>query len=242
MNDRNSRFSRRAVSLPALVVGLGLLWCGSAGAQVNLLQNGDFDTAPLGPTNWTILYLHGGPDSWEIKGRTTPSTVHNNGIGTGSMYDGTFRPIDQKLAHACFTQTVTNLTTNRVYQLVGHMRQDWWKGTGVDTNGAPNNLTGKYRVYIEVIGGQGAPTQDGRASVFATNNLTYCTGHNYDPETNIDPPYAYATIIWRPFYANQTPDAKGKIEVRLHYNMVGGVEWDKCFLMAAYFDAISLTY
>jgi len=205
-----------------LALGFACLLCASASAQ-NLLKNGNFDTAPLGPTNWTVLYLVGGPDSWEMKDRATPSFYHH-----GSFYDATFRPIDQKLAHACFTQTVTNLTPDYPYLVSGKMREDFWKGVG-------DPKRGKYLVYIEVIGGQGTPNSEGRTSLIATNN--------FDPDANIDD-VRYPTDIWRDYTVRQTPDANRKIEVRLHYNMVsseGSVEWDKCWLMAGYFDAISLT-
>jgi hypothetical protein len=220
MNDSNSRFSRRAFSLPALVLGLGLLWCGSAGAQVNLLKNGDFDTAPLGPTNWTILYLHGGPDSWEIKDRVTPYEYHN-----GSFYDAAFRPIDQKLAHACFTQTVTNLQAGYPYKLSAIMREDWWANPS-------DAKRDKFLVYIEVIGGQGTPTEDGRASVLAVAT----------DQSNLDAPYTFPNDTWLTFTNQQTPDANRKIEIRLHHKMVGYAEFDKCMQMSGMFDLVSLTY
>ena len=50
-----------------------------------------------------------------------------------------------------------------------------------------------------------------------------------------------ATGIWRTFYAQQTPDARGNIEVRVHYNKVGAAIYDKTWTSAAYFDDISLT-
>jgi hypothetical protein len=205
-----------------MILGFALLVCGSASAQVNLLKNGNFDTEPLGPTNWTVLYFHGGPDDWEIRDRTTPSAGYHN----GSFYDAQFRPAAQKLAHACFTQTVTNLTLGHTYNISGMMREDWWK--------APNDaLRDKYLVYLEVIGGLGAANSEGRMSVLATSP---------GPTNEIDAPFTYPTYVWRTFTAQQTPDANRKIEVRLHYEMLGYVEWDKCWLMSGFFDAISLTY
>lgn len=72
--------------------------------------------------------------------------------------------------------------------------------------------------------------------MLAANDLTDAGG---DPEPNIDPPYTYPTMIWRPFYAQQTPDADGKIEVRLHYNKVGYTIYDKPWISAASFDDLS---
>jgi hypothetical protein len=216
-------------ALPALALGATLLFNTSAGAQ-NLLQNGDFELpAHDVVTNWTVGYLIGGPDDWELKdhsrgGARRPSTY----------YGAYFRPLCQKLCHAYFTQTVSNLTVGHTYHFVGHMQEDWWK--------APNDaLRDKYLVYIEVIGGQGAPVAScgtSRCSVLATNDLTDSNG---EPEPNIDPPYTYPTYIWRAFFADQTPDAEGKIEIRLHYNKIAYTTYDKPWISAASFDDCSLT-
>jgi hypothetical protein len=208
-----------------LLLGFCFLIGGSAGAQ-NLLSNGDFEY-PLGPTNWTVAYVHGGPDDFEIKDRNRGGARLSS-----TMYGGCFRVLTLKLAHAYFTQTVTNLTPSHAYHFVGHMKEDWWKA-------ANDALRNKYLVYIEVIGGQGAPTADGRFSVIATNNLANSAG---SPEPNIDPPYTYPTIVWRPFYATQTPDTNRTIEVRLHYNKIGFTTYEKPWSSAASYDDCSLTW
>ncbi|MCX8091357.1 MAG: hypothetical protein N3I86_10605 [Verrucomicrobiae bacterium] len=190
----------------------------------NLLKNADFEQ-PLGPTNWTVVYLHGGPEDFEIKDRSRGGARRPS-----TFYGAYFRPLTVRLAHAYFTQTVTNLTPGRAYNFVGHMKQDWWK---VD-----DPLRDKYKVYIELIGGQGTPLPDGRFSVIATNNLTDSSGN---PEPNIEPPYIHPTIVWRPFYAQQTPDSNRCIEVRLHYDKVGFTIYDKLWIMAGSFDDLSLT-
>lgn len=218
--------SHSASCAQVLVLG-GLFLLGvSAGAQ-NLLSNGDFEQ-PLGPTNWTVGYLHGGPDDWEIKDRSRGGERR-----PAQFYGGYFRVISQKLAHAYFTQTVSNLTAGQAYNFVGHMREDWWKS-------ADDALRDKYLVYIELIGGQGTPLEcgDGRSSVVATNDLTESDG-SYNAD--IDPPYTYATYPWRPFYAQQTPDSRGRIEVRLHYNKIAYTTYDKPWISAAAFDDCSLT-
>jgi hypothetical protein len=221
--------SLSSIHLPSclrLAFGLALFLGASAGAQ-NYLKNGDFEQAPLGPTNWTVGYLHGGPDDWEIKDRNRGGSRR-----ASQFYGGYLRVLTLKLAHAYFTQTVTNLQANHEYSFVGHMREDWWKA-------ANDALRDKYLVYIEVIGGQGTPTTDGRYSVIATNDLTNSSG---DADTNIDYPYTYATYDWRPFYAKQTPDAQGKIEVRLHYNKISFTIYDKTWISAASYDDCALTY
>ena len=225
MSESKSLFSHTQHAWHGWVLGLALLVGASAGAQ-NFLKNGDFEQ-PLGPTNWTVGYLHGGPDDWQIKDRS------RGGSRRAAWYGGYFRVLTLKLAHAYFTQTVSNLTSGYAYNFVGHMKQDWWK--------TDDPLRSKYLVYIELIGGQGTPLPcgDGRFSVIATNNLTDSSD---EPEPNIDPPYTYPTIIWRPFYAQQTPDANGNIEVRLHYNKISYTIYDKTWSSAASFDDCSLTW
>ena len=61
-------------------------------------------------------------------------------------------------------------------------------------------------------------------------------------QSNLDAPYTFPNDTWRTFTEQQTPDANRKIEIRLHYNMVGYAEFDKCVLMTGKFDLISLTY
>jgi hypothetical protein len=206
------------IAVQGLLVSFAFLLCASASAQ-NLLKNGDFEQ-PLGPTNWTVAYLHGGPEDWEIKDRSRGGSRH------AAWYGGYFRAITLKLAHACFTQTVTNLTPGHLYTVSGWMRQDWWHGPAVD-----DSKRDKYRVYIEAIGGQGNPTPDGRASTIATT----------PPDADIDAPYTFPTDIWRAFTAQQTPDTNRKIEVRLHYYKVDFCIYDKTYTSAASYDDISLT-
>ena len=216
--------------LLGLAAGLTFLACGSASAQ-NKLKNGDFEIAPIGAgnpaTNWSVAYPHGGPDDWEIKDRSRGGARRPS-----TFYGAYFRRYCQKPCHAYFTQTVSNLDTNHTYNFVVHMKEDWWK--------APDDaLRDKYLVWAEVIGGQGDPLPcgDGRSSVIAVNDLTDSNGGS---ETNIDPPYTYPTIIWRPFYAQQTPDANGKIEVRLHYWHRSYTTYDKTWTSAASYDDCSL--
>lgn len=226
-NSLSSLFRRTAV--PGLLLGVGFFLVGASASAQNLIKNGDFER-PLGPTNWTVAYVFGGADDWEIKDRIRAASMYPQGSAT-KFFGGCFRPLTVKLAHAYFTQTVTNLTPGHVYQFSGNMWEDWWK--------APNDaLRDKFLVYIEVIGGQGTPLPDGRFSMVATNNLTNSTGN---PDANIDAPYTYPTIIWRPFYTQQIPDSNRNIEVRMHYNKIAFAIYDKTWTSAAYFDDIELT-
>jgi len=216
------------VAVLGLLLSCGLFFGVAASAQ-NLLKNGDFEQR-LGPTNWTVLHLFGGPDDFEIQNRIRGASRYSQ-VNANKFFGGCFRPLTLKLAHACFSQTVTNLTPDHVYEFAGNMREDWWKS-------AAEPMTNKLLVYMEVIGGRGTPLPDGRYSLIATNDLTDSGGN---ANSDINPPYTYATGIWRPYYTQQTPDAHGNIEVRIHYNKVDFAIYDKTWISAAYFDDISLT-
>lgn len=215
MKRESLLFHYNKFAAQTLLLSFAFLLCGSASAQ--LLKNGDFEQ-PLGPTNWTVLYLHGGPDDFQIKDRC------RDGSRSGAWFGGYFRPITQKVAHACFTQTVTNLTPDHVYNFSGYMTEGWWK--------APDDaLRNQFLVYIEVIGGQGNPLADGRFSVLAVATDT----------SNLDAPYTYPNNTWLQFTTQQTPDANRKIEVRLHYNKINFCIYDKTYIMQGAYDDISLT-
>jgi hypothetical protein len=228
-NKFSLSISRWLIAAPKLLFGLALLFCASAGAQ-NLLKNGDFEQ-PLGTTNWTVMYLHGGPQDWETKGRSRQGSLHS------AWYGGYFRPITLKMAHVCFAQTITNLTPGHPYNLSGAMKHER------SNYGADDLFRDVFLVYMEAIGGRGTPTADGRFSVLATNGLMDINGTpeaELDPP-HIDPPYTYTTLVWRGFDEVQTPDANRKIEVRLHYYKVGFNTYDKTWISGACFDDISLT-
>jgi hypothetical protein len=198
----------RRMRLSGLLLGcLGFL-CASASAPAQTL------------TNWALGYLHGGADDFDVKDTTRLI----------------LRPVGTiRVAHAYFTSTVTNLDTNHLYTLTGHMSEGWWRGdqgTGYDPVG--DGHRDKFLVYIEVIGGLGNPTPDGRASLLATNAAPVYPGY---PDL-----IYYATDSASATYAvQQKPDASGKIEVRLHYDKVGGVIYDKNWIMHADFGTITLT-
>jgi hypothetical protein len=230
--DMKTKFlslSHRRLATPGLLLSLALFLCASASAQ-NLLKNGDFEQ-PLGPTNWTVMYLHGGRSDWEVKGRNRKGSLH------AAWYGGYFRPITLKMAHACYTQTITNLTPGHAYTVGGAMKHERYNYAGDDL------FRDTFLVYMEAIGGRGAPTSDGRFSILATNGLMDINGvpeDQLDPP-HIDPPYTYTTLVWRGYEEMQTPDAKGRIEIRLHYYKVGFCIYDKTYISGACFDDIYLT-
>ena len=226
-NTFSLTIARYQLTAQALLAGFAFMLCISATAQ-NLLKNGDFEQ-PLGPTNWTVKYLFGGTNEFEIHDRIRGASMYSQASAI-RFFGGCFRPKTLKLGHAYFTQTVTNLTPGHEYYFVGNMMEDWWKKL--------SPLRNKFLVYMEVLGGQGNPLPDGRFSMVATNDFYDSTGNS---ETNIDAPFTYATGVWRPFYAQQTPDANRRIEVRMHYNKIDFAIYDKTYTSAAYFDDLWLT-
>lgn len=131
------------LAVPASLLAFALSLCCSASAQ-NLLKNGDFQQ-PLGPTNWTVLYLHGDDEDFEVKDRSAISS--HTASASSTDFGAQLRPSTDKLAHACFSQTVSNLQPGHAYTLSG-----WMKWVGPEE--FPNSLQ-TYRVYFQAIGGQG---------------------------------------------------------------------------------------
>ncbi len=124
----------------------------------------------------------------------------------------------------------------------GHIRSrtDWTTRTYFTqtvsglTNGTTYHLSGymrctmnddKFRVSIETVGGNGDPTGDGRFSLRTPDAVTN------KPQTQ--------------YFLDQTPDANGKIEVRLRFEKramtPGPVSYPKFTQYSAYFDDFSLT-
>ncbi len=185
MNKGNPLFSLHQSAVRALVLGFGLWLCGSVNAQQNLLGNPSFES-PLGvgTTNWTIHYIQGGPDDFEIKDRTTaaatnrPAQDNDRGIH--------FRPSTWKLAHAYFSQTISGLQAGHSYKVTGSI----W-GESATFNNAPTT----YRVYFEAIGGLGTVSSPDAPNAPGSSRAVYSI--------------------------YQTPDADGKIEIRLQFDKFG---------------------
>jgi len=180
-----------------------------------------YDPAWKTTGNWMIAYTWGGPDDWEVKDRGT--YVHGGTINGPNYFSAALRPAHNKWMHAFYTQTITNLQAGHSYSVSGWMKEDRWKA--VD-----DPLRDEMLVYIEVIGGQGDPTPEGRTSVL-------CVATD---QSNLDSPYTYPSTAWLQFTNRQTPDANGEIEFRLHFKKPSWVLWDKLERMGAYFDDIAL--
>jgi len=208
MNSKMLFSHRYPNRVHALLLGVGLFVLGATAAWAQVL------------TNWTLGYLHGGADDFDVK-------------DTNRLI---LRPVGTiRLAHAYLTHTVTDLDTNHLYAVSGHMWEGWWRGdqgTGYDPIG--DGKRDKFLVYIEAIGSLGDPKPDGRASLLATNPSPIYPGF---PDL-----IYYATDNKGINYSvQQKPDANGKIEVRLHYNKVGQVIYDKCWEMHGVFSSVSVT-
>jgi hypothetical protein len=193
-----------------LLVGFALLLCNSAAAQ-NLLGNPSFES-PLaaGATNWTIHYVHGSPDDFTIKDRTTSADRRRaQQANTRGLH---FRPSTSKMSHAYASQTLSGLQVGHTYHV-----SSWIGCESRDFGNAPTT----YRVYFEAIGGLGPVRSPDAPNVPGDAN---------------QPPSGESYTI------DQTPDASGKIEIRLHFEKFRFCTYDKLVLINGYFDDLSVTY
>jgi hypothetical protein len=141
--------SRGQIAACRLLLAGVLLVAGSVHAQ-NLLKNGDFES-PLDPwdptgltggkTNWTLVYVSGGPGDFVMKDRSTEAS--HNGYTEHGVH---LRPASEWWCHAYFTQTVTNLMPGSNYVCTGWINKRY--------------LNVKDHTYIELLGGS-----DGTVSV-----------------------------------------------------------------------------
>ena len=197
------------IAAQVLLVGSCFLLGSSVSAQQNLLGNPSFESQlGVGTTNWTVVYVQGGPNDFEIKDRTT--VADRNPAALQNTRGAHLRARTNKDAHAYFSQTVTNLVPGHAYTVEGDVR--WHGGSANGFGNAPII----YRVYFEAIGGQN-PARSPDV-----------------PDDNIDG--------WLHYSVTQTPDAGGKIEVRLHLDKFRFCIYDKMTMINAYFDNFSVTY
>ena len=144
MNNKSwfSLFTQSA--LRGLLPGLAFLLCASVPAQ-NLLKNGSFEN-PIDPegssgtTNWTVVYVYGGPADFAYADRSTEACKSDD----GGSYGAAFRPNHCWHMHAYHKQVVTNLTPGAKYTLSGYMHM------GYDND--------KVSVYIAMYGGSDGTT------------------------------------------------------------------------------------
>ena len=123
-----------------------------------------------------------------------------------------FRPSTSQLSHAYASQTISGLQVGHTYHISG-----WIACESRDFGNA--SIT--YRVYFEAIGGLGTVSSPDAPNVAGDAN---------------NPPSGDSYTI------DQTPDASGKIEIRLHFDKFRFCTYDKLVLINGYFDDFSLTY
>jgi hypothetical protein len=115
--------SLRLLAAPGWLLGLALLTGTWAGAQ-NFVRNPDFN-APLGPDNWTIVYVSPSSEAdFYIHDRST--LAHRDrvfGTWDGNYFGLHFRPYTCGLMEAYATQTITNLAPGGTYVASAWMTQ-----------------------------------------------------------------------------------------------------------------------
>jgi hypothetical protein len=128
-----------------LLLGLALLWGASAGAQ-ELMLNGNFEAPFPGTdptTNWTLVYVDGGPADFAIAGQTTEASRAGGGRGAH------LRASHWNFSHAYFKQVVRTGITNGGRYLLSIQKM---KAGFENYDGIPPE-TGKVRVYMTAISG-----------------------------------------------------------------------------------------
>jgi hypothetical protein len=140
--------SRSFRGLPALLSAAMLLGA-SAGAQ-DLLQNGTFEAPFPGSdatTNWTLVYVDGGPGDFAIAGQSTEASRAGNNDAFGAQ----FRANNWNFAHAYFKQIVrNNAITNGGYYLLSIQKMQ----TGFKFS-EETDSSGKYKLegFMAAISG-----------------------------------------------------------------------------------------
>jgi hypothetical protein len=149
----------RQLAARGLVLSCLCLLVFSASAQT--IQNPGFES-PLDPwdpaglsggkTNWTLVYVCGGPGDLALKDRSRAS-AHTGSLGAH------FRPATEWTNHAYFVQTVTNLTPSASYVVSGWIRLTF--------------VQAKWHVYIETLGGPSGTTSVRSPDPSATGWVQY---------------------------------------------------------------------
>ena len=148
---------------------LGCAWLLVASARAQTIQNAGFESAldPWDPaglsggkTNWTLVYLAGGPGGFAMKDRSRAS-AHSGLLGVH------LRPATEGTNHAYFSQVVSNLNPNASYTVSG-----WTRLTFVQA---------KWHVYFEALGGPSGTTSAVSAAPSTTGWIQYSVTNNATP-------------------------------------------------------------
>jgi hypothetical protein len=168
------QFPRSLRHLPATggsLLGLALFLFGPASAQ-ELLQNGNFEAPFPGSdatTNWTLVYVDGGPGDFAIAGQTTEASTKGGGRGAH------LRPNNWNYAHAYFKQIVRNGITNGGQYLLSIQKMR--AGFKYADEGPPYKL----RVYMAAISGTSSNWVSG-----STTNIGYSMVVTGSPSRSIE--------------------------------------------------------
>ena len=130
------------VAVAGVLLGLAVLGSLSAVSATPAVPNGNFES-PLnvGPANWKVAYVVGGPSDFGVKGRTTAARYG------GSGYGGALKPFHDAPMHAYLTQTISNLVPGADYAVTSWMIQP---GQGDE------GWYSKVHVYCETLGALGS--------------------------------------------------------------------------------------
>jgi hypothetical protein len=171
--------------------------------------------SPLSTNDWVVQFSAPG----------IPSTDAYGGPGDFAIADRTTEGSRIAGGYGAHLRSRTDWTTRAYFtQTVSGLTA----GTNYHLSGymkISNNDTTNFFAYFEAVGGSGTPTQDGRFSVRTPNATIGSTQTQY--------------------FLDQTPDANGKIEVRLRFVKIamkpGAVSYPKFVQYSVYFDDFSLT-
>jgi hypothetical protein len=171
--------------------------------------------SPLSTNDWVVQFSAPG----------IPSTEAYGGPGDFAIADRTTEGSRIEGGYGGHIRSRTDWTTRAYFrQTVSNL-----------TLGATYHLSGYMKIsendttnfvaFFEAVGGTGTPTADGRFSVRTPNATTGSTQTQY--------------------FLDQTPDSRGKIEVRLRFTKIamtpGAVSYPKMVRYSVYFDDFVLT-
>jgi len=178
----------------------------------NFVRNPDFE-GPLGPDNWTVVYVYGGPSDFAVHDRST--IAHKDKVpGTWDgapnyldVYGAEFAPYHDAKMHAYFKQTVSGLQPLATYVVSCWMVHF----TSISSN--------RVSLYLEALGGAGG----------GASTIVYCGNKWCD-----DNPSA-----WQMYAVTNTANLDGQIEVRLHFDKYtySSLQWD---YMRGYYDHVAV--
>lgn len=218
-----SKFSNGQRIIQRLLLGLTLFAAGLTSAQ-NFVKNPDFEE-PLGPDNWTVVYVNCDAADFLIADRSTmahkdlvPGVWDGHPSFTGSNYwsrlGGHFAPnYCNGLPEAYFKQIVTGLTPGASYTVSAWMVQ-------MTRN---DNYLGRSQVWMEALGGP-AGTQS-KITQYVTANANNNPGG------------------WQRYVINNViASTSGQIEIRLRYKFIQTIAqiWEYRNINAFY-DHVAVT-